>query len=98
MLRVAAGSGGGAPGTTVYVDLNTDIPGTSFIAVMTMLEDAITIMRFLDMMRFPLYPTSKAEHPWAQLLFGHLRIGKPNQHVLIKNVLPSSASWKPFLN
>jgi len=34
--------------------------------------------------------------PWAQLLFGYLRIGKRKHHVVIKNILPDGATWRPF--
>lgn len=92
MLKIAASQSS----TTVYVDLNAYIPGTSIIFCLTMLDDAVTIRRLMDMTRFPLYPTTKAEHVWAQLLFAYLRVGKPNQHRIIVNVLPSSQVWRPF--
>jgi len=92
MVRLAAANAA----TTIYVDLNQNIPGTSIIMVMTMVDDAVTMQRLMDMTRFPLYPTTRAEHLWAQLLFCYLRVAKPNQHRLLKNALPSSASWRPF--
>lgn len=79
-----------------YVDHNQKVPGTSIVPVLTINEDAITMRRLLPQTRFPLFPTTKAEHVWAQLLFCYLRVAKPNQHVLIKNVLPSSQTWQPF--
>ncbi len=92
MVRVPVNGGG----TTTYVDANQNIPGTSFVPVCTVLDDAITVRRFGDQFRFPLWPTTKFEHPWLQLWFGYLRIAKPVQHVLIKNVLPNGAKWRPF--
>lgn len=91
MVRVAAGSG-----TTVYVDLNQNIPGTSFIAVMTINDNAINMMRFFESTRFPLYPSTRTEYIWAQIMGCYLRVGKPQQHALIKNVLPTGQQWRPF--
>ena len=93
MCRVAC-----AGATTTYVDLNTDIPGTSKAYVLNCNPgfSAISIRQMLPMTRFQLYPTLKAEDPWAQLLFMYLRVTKARQHVVIKNLLPSMAAWKPF--
>jgi len=84
--------------TTVYVDLNQNIPGTSVIPLLTMAggRKAITLRRLLPLTRFALYPTNQAVYPFALLLFCYLRMGKIKQHRLIKNVLPSSAPWRPF--
>jgi len=87
---------GGA--TTVYTDLNTDIPGCCNAYVLNMATGAmaITWRSLLPMLKFPLYPTVSAVVPWAQLLFGYLRIGKRRHHVIIKNILPAGSLWKPF--
>jgi hypothetical protein len=87
-----------AGATTTFVDLNREIPGTTkaYILNMTSGMKAITWRQFLPMTKFPLYPTSKATIPWAQLLFGYLRIGKRKHHAVIKNIVPTGASWKPF--
>jgi hypothetical protein len=63
---------------------------------MTPGHKAITWRQYLPMMKFPLYPTVSAVVPWAQLLFGYLRIGKAKHHVVFKNILPDSAQWRPF--
>jgi hypothetical protein len=78
-----------------YTDQNQNIPGTSPIFVLTIDEQAIVIRRLLPQMRFPLFPQDTAEHIWAQLLFCYLRVGKENQHRLIKNFLPTQATWRP---
>jgi hypothetical protein len=80
------------------VDLNRDIPGTTnaFILNLASSYTAITWRKLLPLTRFNLYPTTAAVVPWALLLFGYLRISKRKQHVVIKNVLPSSAGWRPF--
>ena len=87
-----------AGATTTYVDLNRDIPGTTkaFILNMSNGGGAISWRQFLPMLKFPLYPTVSATVPWAQLLFGYLRLTKRRHHVVIKNILPNGATWKPF--
>lgn len=89
---------GVAGATTTYFDYNTDIPGTSKAYILNMMAGAtaITWRQLLPMVKFPLYPTNAAVIPWAQLLFGYLRMSKRRQHVVIKNILPNSAMWRPF--
>lgn len=84
--------------STVYVDLNRQIPGTSKAYILNMKSgaNAITWRQLLPMLKFPLYPTVSATVPWAQLLFGFLRIAKRRHHVVITNVLPNGAQWRPF--
>lgn len=86
--------------TTVFVDLNREIPGTSqaFVLNMNPSFEAIGWRQMLPMTRFALYPTAKAEDPWAQFLFGYLRVTKRKQHLMIKNILPNQARrlWNPF--
>lgn len=93
MLRVPK-----AGATTVYTDLNRDIPGTTraYVLNMTPGDHAINWRQLLPMMKFPLYPTNAAVIPWAQLMFGYLRITKRRHHAIIKNILPNSATWNPF--
>jgi len=87
-----------AGATTTFVDLNREIPGTCKAYVLNMKSgaNAITWRQLLPMMRFNLYPTNAAVVPWAQLLFGYLRLAKRRQHVVINNILPNSTAWKPF--
>lgn len=89
---------GKAGATTTYVDLNRDIPGTTraYILNMSPGDHAINWRQLLPMMKFPLYPTNAAVIPWAQLMFGYLRITKRRHHAVIKNILPNGAKWKPF--
>lgn len=84
--------------STTYVDLNRQIPGTSKAYILNMKSgaNAITWRQLLPMLKFPLYPTVSATVPWAQLLFGFLRIAKRRHHVVITNVLPNGAQWRPF--
>lgn len=89
---------GVAGATTTYIDNNTDIPGTTkaYILNLTPGDTAITWRQLLPMVKFPLYPTNTPVIPWAQLLFGYLRISKRRHHVVIKNILPNGNIWKPF--
>ena len=87
-----------AGATTTFVDINRKIPGTTkaYILNMTPGAQAITWRQMLPMTKFPLYPTNAAVIPWAQLLFGYLRIGKRKHHVVVENIVPNGAVWKPF--
>ena len=84
--------------TTTYVDRNTEIPGTSMVLLVSHApeKNAIAWRQLMPLTRFQLFPTDSAINPWAQLLFGYLRVSKARQHAYIKNVLPSNALWKPF--
>ena len=87
-----------AGGTTTYIDKNRDLPGTSKAFLLNLLPgaNAITWRQYLPMSKFQLYATTSDVVPWAQLLFGYLRLGKRRQHVVIKNIVTSNAAWKPF--
>lgn len=87
-----------AGSTTTWVDLNREIPGTSKAYMLNLKTgmNAITWRQLLPMIRFDLYPTNTAVKPWAQLLFGYLRLAKRKQHVVFKNILPNGAVWRPF--
>lgn len=84
--------------STVWVDLNRDIPGTSKAYVLNLSPgaNAVSWRQLLPMLKFPLYPTVSAVVPWAQLLFGYLRVAKRRHNVVIKNILPNGAVWRPF--
>lgn len=84
--------------TTTYTDLNREIPGSTKAFVLNMKpgSDAITWRQFLPMSKFQLYPTNAAVLPWAQMLFGYLRLAKLRQHAMIRNIVPRGALWRPF--
>lgn len=85
-------------GSTVYTDLARDVPGTTeaYILNMTAGATAITWRQMLPMIKFPLYPTNAAVLPWAQLIFGYLRMTKRKHHAMVRNILPTSQVWRPF--
>lgn len=93
MARVAK-----AGATTTYTDLNREIPGatTAYMLNLNSGDSAITWRQLLPMMKFPLATVNQAVIPWAQLLFGYLRIAKRRHHVVIKNIVPAGQAWKPF--
>ena len=84
--------------TTTYVDLNRDLPGTAraYIMNLTPSDTAVIWRQLLPMVKFQLYPTASAVLPWAQLLFGYMRISKRRHLVVIKNIVPSGAAWNPY--
>lgn len=94
MARVARAAGA----TTVYVDKNRDIPGTTKAFIMDLLptDRSVSWQQYLPMMKFQLAPVDRPVHPWAQLMFGFLRVTKRRHHVILKNILPASSSWLPF--
>lgn len=96
LMKVVAKSGN----TTEYVDLNRDIPGTVAVPCLNMAAsaDAIGWRQFQPMTKIPL-PFGVGGMPvmsWFQFLFGYLRMTKPKHHGYIKNILPTTAAWRPF--
>jgi hypothetical protein len=86
--------------STVYNDVNRDIPGTCKVPVLNLNQasDAIGWRQFQPMTKIPL-PFGVGGVPvisWFQFLFGYLRVTKPKHHGYIKNILPRTAKWKPF--
>lgn len=85
--------------STVYTDQNRELPGATkaYILNMTPGDEAINWRQLLPMLKFPLYPTAAAVIPWAQLMFGYLRITKRKHHAVLKNIVAANATWKPFV-
>lgn len=81
--------------TTVFIDLNEDLPGTSkgYLLTLDPMFDAIEWFQFLPLMKFELYPTNAAVYPFLMLLFGALAVKKPPQHCIIKNIAPDNLGW-----
>ncbi|EDL8063694.1 hypothetical protein CTA21_16205 [Salmonella enterica] len=85
--------------TTKWTDNNRDIPGTVCAPLLNLGAgaDAIGWRQFQPMTKIPL-PFGVGGMPvmsWFQFLFGYLRMTKPRHHGYIKNILPSTASWRP---
>lgn len=86
--------------STVFNDINREIPGTVKVPVLNLDKsaDAIGWRQFQPMTKIPL-PFGVGGVPvisWFQFLFGYLRMTKPKHHGYIKNVLPKTAKWRPF--
>lgn len=73
-----------------YVDKNFNMPGASELFVLNMSPNsrAISWQQLLPMMKLPLAIVSPSI-PFLIMLYGYLRIPKPKQHCIIKNVRPS---------
>lgn len=95
MKRIPASGGA----TTTYVDQNKDIPGStsSFILNLSESDHAIAWRQYLPMMKIPMAAVNSPIIPWLQMICGYLRISKRNQHVVVKNIVPNGAAWKPFV-
>lgn len=89
-----------AGATTVFTDLNRDIPGTCAVPLLNMKPgaDAIGWRQFQPMTKIPLPfgVGGMPVHSWFQFLFGYLRMTKPKHHGVVKNILPTTAKWRPF--
>ena len=73
----------------IIIDLNEDLPGTSEMFIITNRKESIELMQLLPMFNFPL-GNLDTSFRWALLLFLALKVGTPRQHVLIKNLKPST--------
>ncbi len=95
MVRVAKDGA-----TTVYVDKNREIPGTTcgYALNLSASDHAIAWRQYLPMMMIPMAAVRSPIIPWLQMICGYLRITKRNQHVVIKNIVPRGSAWKPFKN
>ena len=87
-----------ATGTNdVYDDNNADLPGTT-MAFMLNLKTASRAMdwrQLLPLMKLPLAITQPSL-PFLIMLYGFLRMMKPRQHVVYKNIVPEGVEWHPL--
>jgi hypothetical protein len=94
MIRIPKAVGG----TTTYTDTNSEIPGSTraYVLDMSPEDHAIAWRQYLPMMKIPMAAVNSPIIPWLQMICGYLRITKRNQHVVIKNIVPTRAAWQPF--
>lgn len=94
MVRVPKTAGG----TTVFEDKNRDIPGSAnaFMLNLRSSDHAISWKQFMPMIKIPMAAVNSPIDPWLQMICGYLRITKRRQHIVIKNIVPNGAAWKPF--
>lgn len=80
---------------TGIVDTNAYLPGTAtgYLLNLNTAYNAIEWVQFLPLMKFELYPTDSAVYPFLMLLFGSLAVKKPQHHVRVINVSPSTLGW-----
>lgn len=84
--------------TTVYDDIFTEVPGSTnaFILNLKAGDHAISWKQYLPMIKIQMAAVNSPIDPWLQMLCGYLRITKRKQHAVIKNIVPTSAAWKPW--
>lgn len=85
-------------GQTVWDDLFLDVPGstTAYVLNMNPSDHAISWKQYMPMFKIPMAAVNSPIIPWLQMVCGYLRITKRRQHIVIKNIVPSGALWKPF--
>ncbi|GHU22235.1 hypothetical protein FACS1894172_15550 [Spirochaetia bacterium] len=74
--------------TTVYVDLNSDLPGTASLIFITerKVQPILQFGQLLPLQLYPLYPGNRAETPFIVQLYGALINKAPEWCGLIKNI------------
>jgi hypothetical protein len=73
-----------------YDDNNVNLPGASDMFLLNMSPNyrALSWQQLLPLMKLPLAITGPSM-PFLLMLYGYLRVTKPKQHVLLKNVRPT---------
>lgn len=74
--------------TTVYTDLNKELPGTASMLFLTesKLSPTYKFGQLLPACTFPLYPTASAELPFLVLMFGGLEVYAPKFCGIVKDI------------
>jgi hypothetical protein len=74
--------------TTVYVDLNKDLPGTASMLFLT--EQKITpcyeLGQLLPVSTYPLYPMDRPETPFLVIFYGALEVNAPEFCAIVDNI------------
>jgi hypothetical protein len=85
-------------GTTVFTDLNEVYPGTveAYVLNLDPAHTALQWRQFVPMFKLPLAIVNAPVISWAQIIAGYLRMSKRRHHVMIRNILPTTATWQPF--
>jgi len=84
-----------AGATTTWVDQNDTIPGTSFVTLVTMEPGSLRWIQMLPMTKIP-FALNDLSYKWGAFLVGALRVALPKHHGVVRNVLPSGSTWRPF--
>lgn len=75
-------------GTTVYTDLNEELPGTASMLLLPKkrLQPVYTFSQLLPVCTFPLAPTNRAETPFLVMMFGALEVRAAKHLGLVENI------------
>jgi hypothetical protein len=82
-------------GTTVFTDNNVTIPGTSYCPILTMKPESLRWVQMLPMTKIP-FALNDLSYKWGAFLVGALRVALAKHHGVIRNILPTGATWLPF--
>lgn len=74
--------------TTVFVDINGDLPGTASMLFLTetRIQPVYTFGQLLPVCTYPLAPVNVAENPFLVMLFGGLELRAPKFCALVKDI------------
>jgi len=88
-----------AGATTTFIDKNRVIPGSTraYALNLSPSDGSIDWKQYLPMMKIPMAAVQSPIIPWLQMICGYMRVTKRAHHVVFDNVVPSGASWKPFV-
>jgi hypothetical protein len=84
-----------AGATTGWSDLNTTIPGSSYCAILTPEPQSLRWVQMLPMTKIP-FALNDLSYKWGAFLVGALRVALPKHHGVVKNIIPTGATWKAF--
>lgn len=82
-------------GNTTYTDLNAHIPGSSEAVLLTMAPESIRWIQMLPMAKIP-FAVNDLSYKWGAFVVGALRTALPKHHGVIRNIIPTGATWLPF--
>jgi hypothetical protein len=82
-------------GVTTFVDNNDVLPGSSYAAMLTMDPQSVRWCQMLSMTKIP-FALNDLSFKWGTFLVGALRTALPQHHGVIRNIIPTTATWLPF--
>jgi hypothetical protein len=84
-----------AGATTTWTDLNTVLPGASYTVLLTPEPASLRWVQMLPMTKIP-FALNDLSYKWGAFLVGALRVALPKHHGVVKNIIPTGATWLPF--
>jgi hypothetical protein len=82
-------------GTTVFTDNNEVIPGSSYVPLLTMKPESLRWIQMLPATKIP-FALNDLSYKWGAFLVGALRVALAKHHGVVRNVIPTAATWWPF--